>query len=176
MHYRVLHECKNKADLGKELNKTYENYIAAKTESNEVQDLPVKILAFDGMAIVRSLKKESWVRTCKDLAQLFLEKVGSFFINKVYNVVCMIFDPYTSGQLAKIRNTKDVGESKLYYEVADNTNIERVTLKNFLSNDATTRDLTLYFSKKFLHHFSGRFTHNMLLLIINLLLMRNLRL
>ena len=51
-----------------------------------------------------------------------------------YNVVCMIFDPYTPGQLAKFRNTKDTGESKLYYEVGDNTNIERETLKNFLSN------------------------------------------
>ena len=54
---RVSHEFKNKADLGNELNKIYENYIAAKTESNEVQDLAVKILFFDRMAIVRSLKK-----------------------------------------------------------------------------------------------------------------------
>ena len=78
---------------------------------------------------------------------------------KVYNVVCMIFYPYTPGQLAKIRNTEDIGESKLYYEVGDNTNIGRETLKNFLSNEATKRDLKLYLSKKFLHHFSGRFTH-----------------
>ena len=61
------------------------------------------------MAIVHSLKKESWVRSCKDLALLFLGKFGLFLINKVYNVVGMIFDPYTSGQIAKIRNTKDVG-------------------------------------------------------------------
>ena len=61
MHYRVLHEYKNKADIGKELNYIYENYTAANTESNQVQDLAVKILVFNGMAIVRSLKKESWV-------------------------------------------------------------------------------------------------------------------
>ena len=51
MHYRVLHECTNKADIGKELNYIYENYTAANTESNQVQDLAVKILIFDGMAI-----------------------------------------------------------------------------------------------------------------------------
>ena len=94
MHYRVLHECKNKADIGKESNSIYENYTAANTESNQVQDLAVKILVFDGMAIVRSLKKESWVRTCKDLAQLFLEKLASFLIHKVYNVVCSSYIRY----------------------------------------------------------------------------------
>ena len=169
----MLHECKNKADIGKELNYIYENYIAENTEGNEVQDPAVKVLAFDGMAIVRSLKKESWVKTCKDLDQLFLEKLGSFLINKVYNVVCMIFDPYTSGQLAKIRNTKDIGESKLYYEVGDNTNIETETLKNFLSNEATKRNLTMYLSMKFLHHFSGRFTHCYAIAHNKLLLLRN---
>ena len=87
MHYRGLHECKNKADIGKELNYIYENYTAANMESNQVQDFAVKILVFDGMAIVSSLKKESWVRTCKDLAQLFLEKRASFLIHKVYNVL-----------------------------------------------------------------------------------------
>ena len=45
------------------------------------------------------------------------------------------------------------------YEVTDNTNIERVALKNFLSNEKTKSDLTVYFAKKFIAHYAGKVAH-----------------
>ena len=113
MQYRELHECKNKADLGKSLNEVYERHLSENTQCENLQDTATKILFFDGMGIVRALKKESWVYTCSDLARQFLEKVDSYFVSKTYNVVCMVFDPYTPGQLTKIRHGKDTEGSSL---------------------------------------------------------------
>ena len=124
-------------------------------------DIPVngeKVLVFDGMAVVRCLKKEIWVKTCENLAQVFLLKTDNYLKENKYTVICIIFDPYISGQLPKIRNTKGIDGNNLVY-VTDNTNIERVTLKNFLSNEKTKSDLTMYFAKKFIAHYAGKVAH-----------------
>ena len=48
-------------------------------------DIPVngeKVLVFDGMAVVRCLKKEIWVKTCENLAQVFLLKTDNYLKGK----------------------------------------------------------------------------------------------
>ena len=82
-----------------------ENYKEC-TNDVDIQNIAQRCLIFDGIAIVRSLKKESWVKTCNDLAKLFIQKVEYYFSKNDYHIICIVFDPYAPSQLPKIRNVK----------------------------------------------------------------------
>ena len=91
-----------------------------------------RVIMFDGMGVVNKLKKSDAIRTCKDLADVFVQRILGESNN--YQVVAMIFDRYMVSSLkSKTRNkrTKDVS---VRYKIADNTNIENVSLKSLLSH------------------------------------------
>ena len=81
MAHTTLHECKDKSDLGNAICKMGENYKEC-TNDVDIQNIAQRCLILDGMAIVISLKKESWVKTCNDLAKLFIQKVEYYFFKK----------------------------------------------------------------------------------------------
>ena len=101
MVHTTLHECKDKSDLGNVIWKMGENYKEC-TNDVDIQNIAQRCLIFDGMAIVRSLKKESWVKTCTDLAKWFIQKVEYYFSKNDYHIICIEFNPYTPSQLPKI--------------------------------------------------------------------------
>ena len=52
-------------------------------------------------------------------------------------------------------DSRNKGCNVSYYHVNDTTNIEKLSLKEFLSNEKTKRELTTYLSTKFVSHFSN---------------------
>ena len=62
-----------------------------------------RVIMFDGMGVVNKLKKSDAIRTCKDLADVFVQRILGESNN--YQVVAMIFDRYMVSSLkSKTRN------------------------------------------------------------------------
>ena len=89
------------------------------------------------------------------MAKLFIQKVEYYFSKNDYHIICIVFDSYTSSQLPKIRNVKK-SSSNLLYEIIDHTNIDKVSLTDFLSSETTKRDLTLYLANKYISFFTTK--------------------
>ncbi len=69
----------------------------------------------------------------------------------------LVFDSYSPNSLKKAtRLRRNQACGSLYYRVEDSTNISDISFKEFLSNEATKRELTTYLAAKFLAHFSRR--------------------
>ena len=92
--------------------------------------------------------------------------VQTYLMGKNYKLMCLIFDPYRSSSLPKLScDSRNKGCNVSYYHVNDTTNIEKLSLKEFLSNEKTKRELTTYLPTKFISHLL--LTNVMLLKIIN---------
>ena len=105
-----------------------------------------RVIMFDGMGVVNKLKKSDAIRTCKDLAAVFVQRILGESNN--YQVVAMIFDRYMVSSLkSKTRNKRTKGVS-VHYKIADNMNIENVSLKSLLSHVHTKMELTAYLGEK----------------------------
>ena len=113
MQHRTSHECKTKSEIGKELNSIAEKYVSERMENVDIPLNGGKVLVFDGMAILCSLKRGNWIKTCENLAQVFLLKTDNYLKENTYTVICIIFDPHISGQLPKIRTTEGIGGNNL---------------------------------------------------------------
>ena len=72
-----------------------------------------KVIILDGMAIVNALPKDkSEVKTCKDLADLFISKLVSRCSG--YDEVRLTFDRYVSKSLkAKTREGRNMGKKSI---------------------------------------------------------------
>lgn len=69
----------------------------------------------------------------------------------------LVFDSYSPNSLKKAtRLRRNQTCRSLYYHVEDSTNISDISFQEFLSNEATKRELTTYLAAKFLAHFSRR--------------------
>ena len=116
-----------------------------------------RCLLLDGMAVVQSLVKVAWVKTCSDFAVLFNQKVEHHINEQPFTEVRLVFDSYAPNSLKKAtRSRRNQACRSLYYRVEDGTNISDISFKEFLSNEATKRELTTYLAAKFLAHFSRR--------------------
>ena len=100
-----------------------------------------RVIMFDGMGVVNKLKKSDAIRTCKDLADVFVQRILGESNN--YQVVAMIFDRYMMSSLkSKTRNKRTKGVS-VRYKIADNTK-----LKVTLISCHTKMELTAYLGEK----------------------------
>ena len=107
-------------------------------------------LLIDGMAVVQSLVEQPWVKTCSDLAILFNNKIEFFVKESEYTDVRLIFDSYYPDSLKEATRTKRNAMCRsIYYHVEDSTNIASLTFKEFLSNQSTKKELTIYLATKY---------------------------
>ena len=105
------------------------------------------------MVVVQSLKKEHWVKNCSDLATLFIDKIDHLVSLKMYTEVIVVFDSYKPNSLKQMtREHRNEGEDSVHYVVNDASNIVQVTLKKFLKNETTKKELTVYLSHKLVNH------------------------
>ena len=106
---------------------------------------------------MQSLVKVAWVRTCRDFAVLFNQKVEQHIGEQPFTEVRLIFDSCDPQSLKKAtRCRRNQACRSLYYRIEDNTITSDISFKEFLLNESTKRELTTYLAKKFLDHFSGR--------------------
>ena len=99
------------------------------------------------MAIVNKINiKKSKVKSCADFADVFIERILDESFG--YDEVRVVFDRYVKKSLkTQTRISRTKGYSTVY-RVMDETKIDDLETKSFLSSIETKNDLTKYLSNK----------------------------
>jgi len=116
------------------------------------------VTVIDGMAVVQTMGKPSWIKTCAQWADHFTAILDSKCSD--YDEVHLVFDHYDLRTSLKefTHERRQGGKPVITYHVADNTPVGKVSAKQFLSSTTTKDELTVYLAKKVLHHFQGKST------------------
>ena len=116
------------------------------TSLDEKQQAKPRCLLVDGMVVVQEAMAVGTIRTCKDLAMLYVRHIDSKA--KGYDQVRVVFDNYKIPNSLK-ETTRQRRKGKIQslrsYVVEDNTIIQ--DKREFLSSNETKDSLTLYLSK-----------------------------
>ena len=102
------------------------------------------------MAEVNSVTKSEQMKTCQDFADAFLQKI--YNMTSLYDEVRLVLDRYINSSLKEQIRTKRTKGKSTYYHVKDNTLIQNISLKDFLSDIHTKGELVEYLSDKVLSH------------------------
>ena len=144
----MLH-CSCKSALMHILEKLKGESRSGVTDTNtESADAQVKVSVVDGMAEVQSLDKPVWIKSCKQLAEHFSNRLFSKYDDS--QEIRLIFDRYDvpSSLKAATRTTRQGSEDPIYYRITDSTHISKVPLKRPLSHTKTKAELTALLAKK----------------------------
>ena len=109
-----------------------------------------RLIITDGMAVVNSVTKTEQMKTCQNFADVFLQIICNMAAQ--YDEVRLVFYRYIKASLKEQMRTKRTKGKSTYYHVKDNTLIQNISLKDFLSDIRTKRELTEYLADKVLHH------------------------
>ena len=109
-----------------------------------------RVIIIDAMAVVNSVVKTEQMKTCQDFADAFLQIVCNMAAQ--YDEVRLVFDQYVKASLKEQMRTKRTKGKSTYYHVKDNTLIQNISFKNFLSDIRTKEELTKYLADKVVHH------------------------
>ena len=71
----------------------------------------------------------------------------------------MIFDRYVEGSLKERARHKRTRGKSIQYKVTDNTRIDNIPLKKFLSNNETKQELTVYLARLLVNYFEENNTN-----------------
>ena len=117
--------------------------------AEESADSGYKVIVFDGMAVVNKIDiKKIKLKSCSECASAFVQKVEKEA--QGFDEVRVIFDPYTEESLKSGRRTGKTGGETVRYKISDDTVIEHLTTKQFLSDRKTKQDLTKYLRNLYL--------------------------
>ena len=115
--------------------------------AEESADSDYKVIVFDGMAVVNKIDiKKMKLKSCCEFASAFVQKVEKEA--QGFDEVRVIFDRYTEESLKSSTRTGRTGGETVRYKISDDTVIEHLTTKQFLSDIKTRQDLTKYLSMK----------------------------
>ena len=90
----------------------------------------------------------------KDFADRFVDRIAR--ISSGFEQVRLVFDRYVKDSLKARTRHKRTSGNEIRYQVSDVTNIENITLKQFLSHIDTKQDLTNYLTKYAKDHLHNR--------------------
>ena len=97
------------------------------------------------MAVVNKLDIEKMkLKSCSKFASAFVQKVEKEA--QGFDKVRVIFDCYTEESLKYGTRTRRTGGETVRYKISDDTVIEHLTTKQFLSDTKTKQDLAKYLS------------------------------
>ena len=109
------------------------------------------------MAIVQKLKKTKDTKTSRDLGEVFIKHLK--LESRQYEEVYSIFDQYIEGSLKERTRHKSTGGKGIQYKVTDNTRIDNIPLKKFLSHIETKQELTVYLARLLVNYFEENNTN-----------------
>ena len=109
-----------------------------------------RVIIIDGMAVVNSVTKTEQMKTYQDFVDAFLQKI--YNMTSQYDEVRLVFDRYINSSLKEQMRTKRTKGKSTYYHVKDNTLIQNISLKDFLSDIRTKGELVEYLADKVLSH------------------------
>lgn len=105
------------------------------------------VVLVDGMALVQRISKSPNMRTCQDFANVFLSMLIE--IASPHDELHLIFDTYKEDSLKNsTRSKRSQKYSGASYHVSDGSLLKNISLKEFLSNIKTKKELTEYLAKK----------------------------
>ena len=138
----VMHAVHNlmKSQQPQEQARSCSNEESRLDESTEIR----KVIILDGMAIVQKPKKT------KDTVKLE---------SRQYDEVYLIFDRYIEGSLKERTRHKRTGGKSIQCKVTDNTRIDNIPLKKFLSHNETKQELTAYLARLLVNYFEENETN-----------------
>ena len=148
-----LHKTTDKSVVASELRKFYTDENSCNESINDPSE--EKVTIFDDMAIVNKINfKKSKIKTCADFAEVLVERILNESFG--YDEVRVVFDRYVKKYLkTQTRISRKKGYSTVY-RVMDETKIDDLETKSFLSSIETKNDLTKYLSNKLANVFSER--------------------
>ena len=108
------------------------------------------------MALVQAMGKPSWIKTCSQWADHFIDTLDRK--TKEHSETHVVFDCYDIASSLKeaTRKRRQGGKTPTSYHVEDNTPIGKVSEKQLLSSIHTKDELTVHLAKKALQHFQGK--------------------
>ena len=114
-----------------------------------------KVAVIDGMAVVHAMGKPTWIKTCANWADHFIATLESKV--KEYEEIHLVFDRYDLPISLKVamRQRRQGDRAATGYRVDDNTPVEKVSAKQFLSSVSTKNEFTVYLTRKALHQYEG---------------------
>ena len=108
-----------------------------------------RVILFDGMELVNSIKKSPDIETCFDLANVFIKMLVARI--EGFEEVHSVFDRYLEVSLkTKMRSKRTHRTSIIYYHITDSTLIKFISMKELLSDVRTKGELCDYLSEKVL--------------------------
>ena len=115
-------------------------------EEDRCQHAGKSVVIIDGMAVVQSMGKPTWVRNGRDLASHFLEIIDNR--SKECDEVHIVFDRYDIPNSLKqgIRQFRQGCNRLMVYQISDGAVIEKITLKQLLSSNVNKESLAMYFA------------------------------
>ena len=107
---------------------------------NEEDTIDQRVIIFDGMAVLDKIKIGTGIQNCCQLAERFL----SILMSKPSDEVRVVFDRYIEDSLKKTTRRKRQGkaETATQYEIKDDTNLVKTSMKKLLSHNKTKQQLT----------------------------------
>ena len=106
------------------------------------------------MVHVQSMRKDSTIKTGKNFADAFINRVDKLFSNS--NDGRLIFDRYLEGSLkGQTRRKRTKGCNPIKYKVSDTMDIKNISIKSLLSHIVTKSELTFFFKAKVLQNYSS---------------------
>ena len=141
----------DKSSVMHEIEKMIERSEESERESRDTEggvgldeEVTETVVIFDGMAVLHRIKLGGPIKCCRNLAEAFLdlimhESVGSKEIR-------VVFDRYIEDSLKSSTRDKRAsdGTTKTPYKIAEDTSLEKITMKKFLANDQTKIELTTF--------------------------------
>ena len=105
-----------------------------------------RIVNIDGMAVIQSMEKPTWVCNGRDLTIHFLETIDNR--SKECDEIHTAFDRYVIPNSLK-QGTRQFHQGcnrSMVYQISDDAVIEKITLKQLLSSNVNNESLAMYFA------------------------------
>ena len=109
-----------------------------------------RVIVNDGMAVANFVIKTEQMKTCQHFADSFLGIICH--MAEKYDEVLLVFDRYIETSLKEQMRTKRTKGKSTYRHVKDNSLIQNISLKDFLSYIRTKAELTEYIAEKVVCH------------------------
>lgn len=146
----MLH-CPTKSALMNAIEK-HVNPENSTTECRVAPSMQGKVSIVDGMAELQSLDKLTWITTCSQLAEHYINQLLQKCSES--DEIHVVFDRYDVEISLKsaTRVRRQGGQDPVYYRITDSTHIGKVPMKKLLSHNKTKMELTEYLARKALDH------------------------
>ena len=115
---------------------------------NQKNSTTAEYRIIDGMAELQSLDKPTWITTCSQLAEHYMNQLLRKCSES--DEIYVVFDRYdvelSQKSVTWVRSQG--GQDPVYYRITDSTHIGKVPMKKLLSHNKTKMQLTEYLARK----------------------------